>query len=584
MKSIRRGILFGATVAAAVVLSGGPAAATVGTSASMTLPVAVAVGQTNLAGSFTMVNTNTAPNQAESNTVNEMRLALSCGSAPGVGEPCPTPDPGVFSVNSPATGAPGTACAGINFTASAPDASGSVTFTPNVPVVLGPPGGAAGSDRCTVNFKFNVLKLPTIDVNAAAGVQTNANLWVRATSSSGLVNTVRPSIQVTVNRAAPSLTTQVAATSVLVGATISDTATVTGVSGTPAPTGTVTFRVWGPNDATCTGPVFAQSTGGLVPASPTSATAGSSPSSVNQPGVYRYTATYSGDANYSPVTAPCGAPNETVNVTTAPVDRPVNDFDGNGTTDVAVFRPSTGSWYLRTPTPSVVAWGQDGDIPVPGDYNGDGITDIAVFRPSNNAWYIRTPTPQFVVWGGAGDIPVPADYDGNGTTDIATFRPATGTWYLRTTSPTAVVWGQNGDIPVPGDYDGNGTVDIAVFRPSNNAWYIRTPTPQFVVWGQAGDIPTPGDYDGNGTTDVAVFHPATGTWYLRTASPTAVVWGQNGDVPAPGDYDGNGITDVAVFRPGNSAWYLRTPTPQFVVWGQSGDLALSLPDAIRRFF
>jgi hypothetical protein len=257
---------------------------------------------------------------------------------------------------------------------------------------------------------------------------------------------------------------------------------------------------------------------------------------------------------------------------------------GGPATDIAVFRPGTGTWFVRTPVPSMAAWGQNGDVPVPGDYNGDGITDLAVFRPSNNAWYLRTPTPQFVPWGASGDIPVPADYDGNGTTDVAVFRPATGTWFVHTPVPITVAWGQKGDIPVPGDYDGNGTVDIAVFRPSNNAWYLRTPTPQFVPWGQAGDIPVPGDYDGNRTTDVAVFRPSSGTWDLRTASPKMVQWGQSGDVPVSGDYDGNGTTEVAVFRPGNSAWYLYTPVPQFVAWGESGDEPLSLPDAIRRFF
>jgi hypothetical protein len=193
-------------------------------------------------------------------------------------------------------------------------------------------------------------------------------------------------------------------------------------------------------------------------------------------------------------------------------------------------------------------------------------------------------------WGKAecGVTPPPrnpvSDFDGNNTTDVAVFRPANGTWFLRTTSPTAVTWGQSGDVPVPGDYNGDGTTDIAVFRPSTGAWYLRTPTPQFVLWGETGDIPVPGDYDGNGTTDVAIFRPATGTWYLRTGSPTAVFWGQNGDVPAPGDYDGNGTTDIAVFRPANNGWYIRTPAPQFVLWGESGDKALTLPDAIQRFF
>jgi hypothetical protein len=241
-----------------------------------------------------------------------------------------------------------------------------------------------------------------------------------------------------------------------------------------------------------------------------------------------------------------------------------HDFDGNGSSDVSVFRPSNGRWYLRGIGSYV--WGTAGDIPVNGDYNGDGTTDIAVWRPSNGWWYLKGIGG--ASWGTSGDIPVPGNYNGdvNGKTDIAVWRSSNGRWYVKGIG--SYVWGTKGDIPVPGDYDGDGTTDIAVWRPSTGRWYIKGITGS--VWGTAGDIPVPADFSGDGVTEIAVWRPSNGRWYIKGVA--GAVWGTVGDIPEPGDYNGDGKTDIAVWRSSNGRWYIKGIGGY--IWGMIGDIPL----------
>jgi hypothetical protein len=270
-------------------------------------------------------------------------------------------------------------------------------------------------------------------------------------------------------------------------------------------------------------------------------------------------------------------------------------------TDIAVFRPSNGTWYIlnRDDGTSLVEqlWGQAGDKPVPGDYDGDGKVDFAVFRPSDSHWYVLLSSDGGMyapVWGLSTDEPVPGDYDGDGKTDVAVRRG--DTWYISKSSDGSLMSGQLGqetDLAVPGDYDGDGKTDLATFRPSDATWTILKSSspedaPETITqqWGEAADLPQVGDFDGDNITDFATWRLSDTNWrifFSFDGSSIEQQWGLATDKPVPGDYDGDGKTDIAVVRPrvsetdNHSTWYILQSSDgslRVAQWGADGDIAV----------
>jgi hypothetical protein len=146
------------------------------------------------------------------------------------------------------------------------------------------------------------------------------------------------------------------------------------------------------------------------------------------------------------------------------------DWDGNGTTTVGLFNPATAIWLLNNQNsdmgssdPILFQFGEAGAgvIPVTGDWDGNGTTTVGTFDPTTAIWSLRNensagaPDAGIFVFGSPGMVPVTGKWTGTRQTGIGVYDPNTGTWFLRNSlsfgpADFTFVFGPPGSIPITG--------------------------------------------------------------------------------------------------------------------------------------
>ncbi len=313
------------------------------------------------------------------------------------------------------------------------------------------------------------------------------------------------------------------------------------------------------------------------------------------------------------------------------------DFDGDGKTDISVYR--MGEWtptnransyfYVRSSlTGEIMAlpFGAGGDRPAIADYDRDGIADLAVFRSweetLKNPWeasdywirYSSTGAVEVIYHLGHGTI-VNRNFVGSSALELGVynfrvvgdppdpcyiqgFLLAAGENFYQKDITEECFDPAISRVPALGDYNNDGYSDAAIFvrnmAERRNSHFEIWPspmiagyTPPTVVTPFDADFPLPGDYDHDGKTDLAGgrFENGRLVWRMLFSSNNflwTVYFGIDGDKPVPGDYDGDGKTDPAIFRPSTGTWYiLRSSDWDWEVYqfGIATDIPIPQPNA-----
>ncbi len=218
------------------------------------------------------------------------------------------------------------------------------------------------------------------------------------------------------------------------------------------------------------------------------------------------------------------------------------------------------------------------DVPVTGDWNGNGRTDVGVFRPlrKTNVFRMRLASGDVkkVALGKPGDLPLTGDWDGDDRTDVGVWRRMSQTFCLQMAdgSQRVFAFGKLREIPITGDWNGDGRTDVGVFSPKTHEFRMRSPRGKVttVDFGSVGSVPVAGDWNGDGRDEVGVFDSGTRTWTLRGTKGgiRTETFGGVGGLPVIGDWNGDGIDGLATWGPLNAVFKLKTKADTTIDFGR----------------
>jgi hypothetical protein len=269
-------------------------------------------------------------------------------------------------------------------------------------------------------------------VSVACGAIFAAPSPVSAAAAGGLTPALAQGI---------TITAQATPTTVGLGSGFKDSATLAPPAGGPAPTGTISFKVYGPTDPGCAGPVIFNSTNTVVATPTLSGVYVTSSGGLTPPdaGTYHVTATYSGDASYGAVGTACGDPANTVLVGARPTLSAISPTLGpaaGSNTVVITGTNLSGATTVNFGSAAVPATVIGATEVVANAPAGSGTVDVTVTTPFGTTAtipadaYAYTPTPSvalpIVTPGNPGDQP-PIVETGQTTKITASSAEFTGT-------------------------------------------------------------------------------------------------------------------------------------------------------------